>query len=147
MKHLTDEVIIAEAIRMVECGINVTFPVNGRSMLPFIVGGRESLVLVKPNSVKVGDVVLAFVDNNRYVVHRIEKVEGENLTLMGDGNLAVREYCKVSDVKALATHVIDKDGACRPLYSKGRLALVRLWLWCMPIRRYLLKIYLMTHRI
>ena len=78
---MTDNEIIEEAIRLVEEGVSVTLPVNGRSMLPFIIGGRESVILQQPPTqgeprqnaapLKVGDVVLAWVEGNRYVVHRI----------------------------------------------------------------------------
>ena len=36
---MTDYDIIEEAIRLVREGVNVTLPVKGRSMLPFIIGG------------------------------------------------------------------------------------------------------------
>ena len=42
---MTDNQIIDEAVRLVRDGVSVTLPVDGRSMLPFIVGGRESVVL------------------------------------------------------------------------------------------------------
>ena len=58
---MTDEVILQEAIRLVEDGVNVTLPVKGYSMLPFIIGSRESVILDKPVAPKVGDVVLAWV--------------------------------------------------------------------------------------
>lgn len=145
--ELSDNQILSEAIRLVESGVSVTFPVNGRSMLPFIVGGRESLVLVKPKSVKVGDVVLAYVDNTHYVIHRILKVDGERVVLMGDGNLVLREYCELPDVKALATHVVNASGKQRFLYARHRKFAARLWRLCLPIRRYLLKIYLVTHKV
>ena len=32
--------IIEEAIRLVSEGVDVTLPVNGNSMLPFIIGGQ-----------------------------------------------------------------------------------------------------------
>ena len=57
---MTDEVIIEEAIRLVNDGVSVTFPVRGYSMLPFVIGGRESVVLQKPGVTQVGDVVLAW---------------------------------------------------------------------------------------
>ena len=60
----SDESIMQEAIRLVGEGVSVTFPVNGRSMLPFIVGGEDSVVLVKPETLKVGDVVLAQVEGD-----------------------------------------------------------------------------------
>ena len=38
-----DQIIIQEAIRLVEEGVSVTLPVKGNSMLPFIIGGKESV--------------------------------------------------------------------------------------------------------
>lgn len=142
----SDENIIAEAIRLVEDGVSVTFPVNGRSMLPFIVGGKESVVLIKSTDIKVGHIVLAWVDNKRYVVHRVSKIVDENVFLMGDGNLAFGERCKMSDVKALATHVVNSGGKRRNLYSKPRKIGSRAWILLRPIRKYLLFIYRVFHR-
>ena len=81
---MTDELIIQEAVRLVQDGVSVTFPVKGRSMLPFIFGGRESVILQKPSSLQRGQVVLAQVGPDRYVVHRIIKIEPDRITLMGD---------------------------------------------------------------
>ena len=138
---MTDEVIIQEAIRLVDEGLSVTFPVKGRSMLPFIIGGQESVILARPTGVKVGDVVLAFVEGRRYVVHRIIAMDGQQVTLMGDGNIAGTEHCLVGDVKALATHVVDAKGRQHPLYSPWRQRGARLWKLLRPVRRYILAIY------
>ena len=59
---MDDKTIIEEAIRLVDDGVFVTLPVNGTSMLPFIIGGKERVVLGQPTSFAVGDVVLAWVD-------------------------------------------------------------------------------------
>jgi YidC/Oxa1 family membrane protein insertase len=40
---ITDELIIEEAVRLVKEGVSVTLPVNGMSMLPFIIGGTSFL--------------------------------------------------------------------------------------------------------
>ena len=96
---MKDNTIIEEAIRLVEEGHDVTLPAKGKSMLPFIVGGKESILLVKPDKISVGDVVLAWVDDYRYVVHRIISIKGDSITLMGDGNLAGIEHCFFKDVK------------------------------------------------
>ena len=37
-------------------GVCVTLPVNGNSMLPFIIGGKESVILQQPSQPEVGDV-------------------------------------------------------------------------------------------
>ena len=53
---------------MVNEGVSVTFPVKGWSMLPFIIGGEESVILSRPDQqLKVGDIVLARTDDGRYV--------------------------------------------------------------------------------
>ena len=107
MNIVTDREIIEEAIRLVREGVSVTLPVNGNSMLPFIIGGKESVILHSPGQTSVGDVVLAWVDNNRYVIHRIISIDGECVTLMGDGNLIGTEHCKLNDIRAIVTHVVD----------------------------------------
>lgn len=138
---MTDEIIIHEAIRLVDEGVSVTFPVKGYSMLPFIIGGRESVILQKPLTVRLGDVVLAWVDDCRYVVHRVIGIEGERVILMGDGNIVGVEHCLLSDVKALATHVVDAKGRKHDLYAPWRQKASRLWWQMRPVRRYILAIY------
>ena len=138
---ISDIRIIEEAVKLVDDGVIVTLPVNGTSMLPFIIGGRESVILQKPRQPKIGDVVLAWVEDCRYVVHRIIRVDGENVTLMGDGNLAGTEHCTTGDLKAIATHVVSRDGKRHDLYCPWRQRASRLWWHLRPIRRYLLAIY------
>ena len=139
---MTDNEIIEEAIRLVREGVNVTLPVNGNSMLPFIIGGKESVILHSPGGiVDVGDVVLAWVDGNRYVVHRIIKLDYDRVTLMGDGNVAVTEHCRLNDIKARVTHVVSADNKKRDLYNRWRMLGAKVWYWLRPIRRYLLAIY------
>ena len=138
---MTDNYIIEEAIRLVSEGISVTLPVSGTSMLPFIIGGRESVILQKPDGAKVGDVVLAWVMPGRYVVHRIIRIDGEHVTLMGDGNLAGTEHCTIAGIKAIATHVVGDDDHPHSLYTPWRRRAALLWWHLRPVRRYLLAIY------
>ena len=137
---MTDNEIIEEAVRLVREGVNVTLPVNGYSMLPFIIGGKESVILHRPGLIDVGDVVLAWVDGNRYVVHRIIKLDYDRVTLMGDGNLTT-EHCALGDIKARVTHVVSADNKERDLHNRWRVRAAKLWYWLRPIRRYLLAIY------
>jgi hypothetical protein len=138
---MTDNEIIEEAIRLVREGVSVTLPVNGNSMLPFVIGGKESVILQKPELPKVGDVVLAWADGYRYVVHRIVRIDGERVTLMGDGNLVGTEHCLLNDIKARVTHVVDAKERTHYLYKGWRKRAAKMWYWLRPIRRYLLAIY------
>jgi hypothetical protein len=142
---MTDNDIIEEAVRLVREGVNVTLPVKGLSMLPFIIGGKESVILHRPGLIDVGDVVLAWVDGNRYVVHRIIKLDYDRVTLMGDGNLTT-EHCALGDIKARVTHVVDAKDKTHYLYNKWRKSAAKVWYWLRPIRRYLLAIYRRVRR-
>ena len=138
---MTDKDIISEAIRLVEEGVSVTLPVDGRSMLPFIIGGKESVVLQRPRQPQIGDVVLALVEDGRYVVHRIIRIDGDHVTLMGDGNLVGTERCTIPNIKALTTHVVDAKGQMHQIDTPWRRRAVRLWWHLRPVRRYILAIY------
>ena len=138
---MNDNDIIEEAIRLVREGVNVTLPVKGLSMLPFIIGGKESVILHRPGLIDVGDVVLAWVDGCRYVVHRIICIDGDRITLMGDGNILITEHCALSDIKARVTHVVDAKDKTHYLYNRWRMLGAKVWYRLRPIRRYLLAIY------
>lgn len=144
--RLKDNRIIQEAVKLVEDGIFVTLPVDGRSMLPFIIGGRDSVLLERPNKIEIGDVVLAWVEECRFVVHRIIAIHGNEVTLMGDGNIRGTEQCHVDDIKATVTYVVDKQGKRRNI--KNRKYRWGSYLWCKlrPVRRYLLAIYKIIRR-
>lgn len=143
-KVLPNNDILGDVIKLVDEGQRVTLPVNGYSMLPFIIGGKESVELVKPEKAAVGDVVLAWINGCRYVVHRIIRIEGNQVQLMGDGNLTAEEYCTISDVKARAEYVITPHGKRRYLYTPQRLRFSRLWSKLLPVRRWILAVYRRT---
>ena len=142
-----DAMILSEAIRLVGEGIEVTFPVNGRSMRPFIEGGRDSVVLVRPTNVKPMDVVLAKTEDNRYVIHRVLEMAGERVTLMGDGNLQGREHAECKQIYAKVTHVVHPNGYKRSLYTPFIQFVQKMWVSLLPLRRYLLKLYTVYIRI
>ena len=139
---MNDVTIIKEAVKLVQDGVSVTFPVKGRSMIPFIVGGKESVILQQPGELKPGLVVLAEIAPEHYVLHRILNIDSDKnrITLMGDGNVRGTELCTPSTVMARATHVVYEKGRKRPLESRSSQFKARLWLGLLPVRRYLLAI-------
>jgi hypothetical protein len=139
--RLKDNKIIQEAVNLVEEGICVTLPVDGRSMLPFIIGGKDSVLLEKPRKAEIGDVVLAWVEECRFVVHRIIAINGDEVTLMGDGNIRGVEKCRLDDIKASVTYVVDKKGKRRNIKDKKYRWGSYVWRKLRPVRRYLLAIY------
>ena len=140
-KVLPNNDILDDVIKLVDEGQRVTLPVKGNSMLPFIIGGKESVELVKPGTIAVGDVVLAWINGCRFVVHRVMRIDGDHVQLMGDGNLSGDENCQINDVKARAEYVVAPDGKRRYLYTDTRLRFSRLWRRLLPVRRWILAIY------
>lgn len=132
--------LIPEIGKLIQEGTDVVFRPKGMSMLPFIRGGRDSVVLRKTDGLKAGDIVLAEVGKGTYVLHRIESIVGNVIILMGDGNLAGRERCTADQVIAVAIRILkdEKEIDCR---SAGYLRRARLWRRLLPVRRYLLAIY------
>ena len=131
---VANELLLEEAASLMEEGREVNFTPLGNSMLPFIKGGKDSVRLQKKASVEVGDIVLVRLPGPRYVLHRVIGVDGDELTLMGDGNIAGTEACTKGDV--LGTVVAIVKGSRTVIPGKARL-----WRSLKPIRRYILGIY------
>lgn len=126
--------------KLIEEGQEVIFKPKGVSMLPFIRGGRDSVLLRKADGLKAGDIALAEISEGRYVLHRIETIEDEMIVLMGDGNLVGRERCRKEDVMAIAVKIIkeNKEIDCQ---SPRHMRMAEIWKRLLPVRRYLLAIY------
>ena len=106
---------------------------QGISMLPFIQGGRDKVLVRKEASVKVGDIVVAPHDGH-LIIHRIYAINGTQLVLMGDGNLKGNEMVDISDVIGTAVQIIKPNGHSWKPHKA--------WLWrhLLPVRRPLLKL-------
>ncbi len=124
---------------MVSSGESITLLSKGRSMLPFIVGERDSVTLTPiGDAIEIGDILLAKIPlTKRYLIHRVIKIEGDRVTLMGDGNILLTEECQRQDIVARVTAIVTPNRVVDP-YSKSQLRYASLWRTLRPIRRYLL---------
>ena len=140
-QHYANNVFIPDVVKILEEGHTVTLKLRGISMRPFLEDNRDKALITKARNLKRGDVVLAEIAPKVYVLHRIIKIDSNNVILRGDGNLNC-EYCKLNDIKGFAIG----------FYRKGRSKLDKTngWKWniysffwtrLFPIRRYLLAIY------
>ena len=136
--------LIGEVKKLLKTFPSVVLPVKGTSMLPFIIGSKESVELMRwEKDFQIGDIVLAWT-KDYYVIHRIIKINGNDYTLMGDGNIIGTESCKRSDIVAKAEYVVDKHGNKHYLYTPRRCQASRLWNKLKPVRRWILAIYRRT---
>ena len=112
--QLPNEIFIPEIARLVAEGKQVVFTPTGVSMRPYIEGGVDSVTLVRADDLQVGDIVLAEVAPQHYVLHRIYALQGDTVTLMGDGNLQGNEHCTRSNVLAKVAGVVKTSNQVYP---------------------------------
>ena len=131
---LPNAVLLEEAATLLNEGREVCFIPKGNSMLPFIRGEKDSVVLKKKACVEVGDIALVRLPESRYVLHRVVKVSPEEVVLMGDGNWRGQERCHPADVLGTVAYIVKGERQVRP----GK---ARLWKALLPFRRYILAMY------
>jgi len=143
-KKIENNILIPEMASLLREGKDVRFTPTGVSMRPFIEGGKDVVILRKLPDVKVGDISLAEVQKSAvtgpapaksYVLHRVIAIDGEQVTLLGDGNIGGTEQCTKADVLGIVIRIENANGRRKPL-TRGRL-----WYYLRPCRRILLKVY------
>lgn len=139
---LSNRVLFQEVKKLVAEGRTVTVKVKGRSMTPFLHDGTDSVVLSRclPDELVRGDIVLASDAAGRVVLHRILKVEGNRLVLMGDGNCRGTETVKKEDVAGIVTGVV-RNGHTIDCNTTLWRMLAAMWRMALPVRPYLLAVY------
>lgn len=124
-------------------GHSVTLRVKGQSMLPFLVGGRDAVVLhpFTSHEIKEGDIVLVYLSaSERYILHRIIKREGRHFVMMGDGNCQGVEHFSFDEIIGRVTHV-QRNGKTLSCESLTWKIYSKIWRQLWFSRRYLLAFY------
>ena len=152
--------LFSEAGRLLSEGKEVTILARGNSMLPFIRGGVDKVTLASVPAadgqggggvkgtqagISPGDILLCEISPGHFVLHRLVRIDGERLTLMGDGNLRGVERCSRAHVIARAVRIIRPDGSSADCCSPSELRKARLWRRLLPLRRILLAVWRRTH--
>ncbi|MDE6695398.1 MAG: S24/S26 family peptidase [Muribaculaceae bacterium] len=131
---IDNETLLGEICILLSQGKRVKLRAKGNSMKPFIHGNEDILVLAPSGFLSMGDVVLARIDEKRYVVHRIIGIRGDSITLMGDGNLYEKEHCFRSDIYGIV-EILIRQGKELNLGSPKSHLIAKIWRWLLPLRR------------
>ena len=134
-RTIPNDILLGEVTSLLAGGQEVVIMTKGNSMLPLLRSEKDSVALRKKDDVEVGDIVLAYLGGGRYVLHRIIAIEGENITLMGDGNVQGTEKCHKTDISGTVVRILRPSGK-EAVPGKGRF-----WRAIKPLRRYILGIY------
>lgn len=135
---IANEDLLPEVAKMLAEGLIVTLPVKGNSMLPFIMGGQDSVILHKPSGpLEKWEIVLARTNAGAYVLHRIIACNEKDIILMGDGNLHGKEICSRKNVFGVVKNII-KGERCINCEGFAQRRKAKLWYMMLPMRKYIL---------
>lgn len=119
----------------------VSLPIKGNSMAPFLINNRDYIYLEKPkNTLKKGDFVLYQRISGQYVAHRIVKTDGNQYYLAGDNQTVIEGPIYQKQILGIVTKVKRKEKWLKEgdLYWEF---FEHVWRYILPWRRLILSIY------
>lgn len=126
---------------MIEQNTDVSIVISGNSMSPFLVNQRDVIYLSKINrKLKKGDLVLYQRLSGQYVVHRIVKVKKSGYYLAGDNQIAIEGPILDKQIFGLVTKV-KRKGKWIEAGNFWWEFFEHVWIWVLPWRMIILKIY------
>lgn len=132
---IPNELFFAEVQAQIRQGKKVKIRVRGNSMLPFIRNNDEALLIPPtPEKIRKGTPVVAQTDELGIVLHRIHRIEGSRITLLGDGNVNQFEHTSPERIIAVVSHYYRGKHTLRT-DSLGMRIVGRLWMAAHPWRR------------
>lgn len=139
-------IIMAEIVKLISEGHTVTITAKGYSMNPFIVHMKDEITLGpwEDHMIRKGAVVLVKDNRGMFVLHRIISRKGDQIRLMGDGNIGITEDAYTKNIIGLMTAVTKKG---RTYKTEGLTWRLYSWFWQMitPMKRYPLVLWRRLH--
>ncbi len=103
----------------------VKLRVTGNSMSPFLIDKRDYVFLTRCNGMPTkGDILLYRRSQDKFVLHRVKKYDGENLWFVGDAQTYIEgplhEDCIIAECKKVIRKgkTIDENSFIWNLFSK-----------------------------
>lgn len=131
---LPNDILLKEVCQMLAQGKSVKLRAKGNSMLPFIRGDSDTLLLSPPTTLRKGDIVLAKIENDTYIIHRIIKINKHSILLAGDNNLFQQEKCDKANIFGTVNALIRNSKKHKLTTPTSRL-LALIWYNLLPLRR------------
>ncbi len=111
--------------------------VTGYSMLPLLGRGLDTVVVrpCRSDELTEGRIALFRDDNRRLIVHRIQRRDGDDFIMAGDGNYLKTEHCTLDNVVGVVDKVIRRNGRIVDCTSRRWRLKERCWLALPPLCR------------
>ena len=134
-------VLMPEYEALLRQGAELPLVVSGGSMRPFLVPGRDSVLLKAPDRpLRRGDIVFYRRSNGAYILHRLRKIENGRCWMIGDAQIVTEGPLDERCIFAYVTQVqrkgeIEQPGTRLWDFFAGT------WLRVIPLRRMIMKVY------
>ena len=88
VERIDNQILFSEIEKMLAEGRQASFTVMGNSMYPFLVSGRDSVIVedIGTGKLRVGDILLIKPLPNRYMLHRVTQLAEDGFETTGDRN-------------------------------------------------------------
>lgn len=125
----------ADIEQLLKDGNTVQTVINGFSMYPMLVPGRDSVILapLEEDKPKRGDVVLYRRDGSILVLHRIWRVGQDGLYMVGDNQTQIEGPLRPDQIRGRLAAFIRK-GKTVSVSSIPYRVYAFIWLWMRPVR-------------
>lgn len=116
--------------------------ITGSSMTPFLVPGRDSVLLTRPpETLRRGDIALYRREGGAYVLHRVYRREGENgYAMLGDAQQCVEHGVRREQIIAVVQSA-ERKGKQQQKGCFWWEFFARVWPRLVPLRPALLRLY------
>ena len=143
MKLVNTQEYVSMLRELTEQGREVNMLISGNSMSPFLMHGRDSIRLKKPDcKLRKGDMVFFQRKSGKFVMHRIIRVRKEGFYLLGDSQQSseIEGPIEESQIFALITSVCRKGRWIGPGNFWWEF-FEHYWIRMIPFRRFFINTY------
>lgn len=133
--------------KIAEEGKVVSMRIAGSSMSPFLCHNRDYIYFTKPDrELRKGDMVFYQRDSGQYVMHRICRVRPEGYYLIGDAQTQIEGPLRRDQIFARIIRV-KRGGQILEAGDFWWEFFEHVWIRLLPVRRFLVKMYGVFHRL
>lgn len=114
-RALSPDELMPKYIELLNSGAVLPIIISGGSMLPFLAPGRDSVkIKAIDRPLKRGDIVFYRRMDGKYVLHRIYRINGDEMWLVGDAQDDVEGPLSVDCAFAYVTEARRKNKTLKP---------------------------------
>ena len=142
MKTIDTYSYLIEISQLLKQGKEVSIPVAGNSMSPFLQDKRDWVLLEKPGikNIKPGNIVLYQRLSGQFVLYRIQKIKKDSFYAVGDAQNEIEGPILFTRIRGVVQAVYRK-GRWHSCHSIGDWLFQSAWRKLLPIRNRIFRLF------